>query len=184
MTASAKAAVATGDRVIFRHHVATWGYRLLPVAAAGLPLALSGGSLHPAVAITTAILALASLIYAKVKLYGRIDEVRLLSSARQELSSTTDAHQVRVRLPGLFAARWRTLPREAFADAKLKTANVRNAASAFRLELKSGRDTLRVPLNGAAIDVDALAALAPGPIGRYREATSMMRMHYDLTVGS
>lgn len=170
------------DRVILRHHVATWAYRLLPLVAAGLPFALAGGALHPVVAILTAFIAFACVIYAKMKLHGRIDEIRMPAAAGTE-ASAVPSESVRVRLPGLFAARWRSLPNDAFADAKLRTANIRNAAAAFRLELKTGRDVLRVPLNGAAIDLDALEALSPEAIARYREATRNMRVHYDLTAG-
>ncbi len=179
MTSAATGSQSASERIIHRHHVATWGYRLLPVAAAGLPFALAGGALHPAVAITVAVLGIASLLYAKVKLHGRVDEIRLPGGPVAETLQAPET-KVRVRLPGLLATRWRALPAAAFADARLEAVSVRNAASAFRLEVGTDRETLRVPLNGAALDLDALQALCPKPIARFREATAHMRVHFDL----
>ncbi|MEO1206976.1 MAG: hypothetical protein AAFV45_11650 [Pseudomonadota bacterium] len=159
-------------KTIYRHHSATWMYRLLPITIFGVPALFSGGVVSPPVATTAFVLAVAAAIYAKIKLHGRIDII--------ETRDTED--RIRVRKPGLVLSTWQTLPREAFKDAVLKSTNVRNAASAYVIAFKinDGRDTLKIPLNGAAVNLDALAVIAPDPVAKFREATQNTRIHYDL----
>ncbi|MEO1543212.1 MAG: hypothetical protein AAFR75_04240 [Pseudomonadota bacterium] len=160
------------ERTIYRNQTGTWMYRLLPIAAVLIPVLMGGGQVPIPVAITAAVLSLAALIYAKVKLHGRVDEVRIASDPPRTL---------RLRQPGMIGSKWRTLKCQAATNAKLTSTNVRNAASAYSLIITvPGKPDLRLPMNGAAIDLDEMAAFAPEAIVEFREASQHARIHYDL----
>lgn len=158
------------NRVIYRHHLATWLYRLLPVTVFAAPALLGSGTVPSPVAITALVLAIAAMIYGKFKLHGRIDTIQ----------TTQDG--IRVRKPGLVLSSWQTLPPAAFREAKLISSSVRNAAAAYRIEVpvNEGRDRLNVPMNGAAANLEALAEISPDAIAKFRAATANTRIHYDL----
>ncbi|MEL7049600.1 MAG: hypothetical protein AAFO75_11690 [Pseudomonadota bacterium] len=163
---------AANERTIYRHQTATWMYRLLPLSAIIIPLMMGGGQVSVPVAITMAILAFAALIYAKIKLHGRVDEVR---------TSTGMPQLVRLRQPGLIGARWKNIDWSPKIETKLSATNIRNAASAYTMVItRPDQPEMRLPMNGASVDLDALAELSPKAIAEFRKATEHTRIHYDL----
>lgn len=169
---------------IYRSHTGTLLYRSLPIAAVGLPILFNGGRIDPAIFTATVVLTLVSLVYANIKLSGRADELRVLSDSHSDAATAgreTETTVLRLRCPGLLTSRWRKLDWRPSDRATLVSSNVRNAATAYALVLKpQGGTAIRLPLNGAALDLDALAAVAPEAIASFREKTVDAPIHYDL----
>ncbi|MEM1371242.1 MAG: hypothetical protein AAGG72_03320, partial [Pseudomonadota bacterium] len=97
------------------------------------------------------------------------------------VGSNNEPSKILIRRPQLFRSRWFAVTWTTEATCRLQKTRVRNAITTYELELRpaDGREML-LTLNSAAMNLDAMSAIAPAEITEFREASQEFRLHYDL----